>query len=187
MKTFVGTLVFLFFLIDTFAIPFSGRCADIWPNKKVFLVRQTCLFEPGGVQDIPMLIFKEGFNKFTYFESWFYAPPALGFSFGCQRGVVSFTNVNYSQSVSCATLLQQNQMFSSLNHSYVPQPDQTGVINVRPDGQSLTLMGAGVSCEFSFVTGPACLALCDVFAKNISSGVPYQPLPFDPVAVCLPY
>lgn len=162
------------------------------------VVRELCLFAPGGIIDMIMAIHGERTNAPAtpgrYFEIWNNAPaesglPVSGGIFGDFRLASGASSSTYNTSTNCDIALVNGFLTTPQNRSWTALPDSDVVMNIFAD-QGVGMLGAqtpplqSVYCSFIQLYGSECEAALDTLQQQLATGVPHKKIVIDRNAVC---
>jgi hypothetical protein len=177
----VGVVLMLVLLVSA-APPRHGKCMTDLISPHGSVVRELCIFAPGGIVDMIMAIHGErtttnnnndigiGIATTTpaqYYEMWFNAPaasllpPAAGI-FG-QWQLAQGASANYNVSSNCEIALVNSAFSTPQNRTWTAVPDSGALMNVFAD-QGVSMLGVvappaqSVYCSFIPLFGSECEA-----------------------------
>jgi hypothetical protein len=186
--------------------PRHGRCMTDLISPHGVVVRELCLFAPGGIVDMIMAIHGErttttaGTGTTTtpgqYFELWSNAPaatqmPPVGGMFGHWQLAPGAPSASYNVSLNCAIALVSSALTTPQNRSWTALPDSDVVMNVFAD-QGVGMLGAAtppaqsVYCSFIPLFGAECDAALDRLLQTLALATPPKKLSIDRQSACYP-
>ena len=159
------------------------------------VVRELCIFSPGGIVDMTMLIHgQRATTPYRYFEIWNSAPPVVGPPSACMFGelqLASGASPTYNVSTNCDMELVNNSFMTPDNRTWQFLPPSPVSLNVLSD-QGIAMLGVApppqqsVYCSFIRLFGAECDAVFDQLQHALSLGVPTKKMHMDRNAVCYP-
>jgi hypothetical protein len=168
----------------------AGQCEQLFASSGT-VVNQICMWVPGGVIEIPMMVLGDTHNPahFQYLEAWDHAHPSIiPIASGVQWGRVKLQPVAFNATANCVVHLTDNVIASHSARNWTSAgPDSEGFMNVLLNGEMM-LLGPNpvqsVSCVLERLVGPVCEATLALLQQRLAIGLPPKKMHLDPKTVC---